>query len=457
MPTYHRSDLARLLATIDKGDFHPIYLVFGERYLCLQAVESIIRHLLPSEQERAALRKIDGESEDVARTIAHLQTYSLFAGRQVVRVQDSKIFFSKIVAKQLWDKAGKEAAEGRSGKAAALLGNMLHAADLASDEQLVSLSPAQWKKLFGFERPADISWCSGLAIPEHRTGPTVSGDAHMLAALEKGFPLGNILVLSAEAVDKRKKLFKKIEEIGAVLDLTVESGVTAAARKSQDEVVRELIVSTLASFGKKAAPGVVDALLERVGFHPVAAVREAEKLALYADDRPMIGHDDIKELIGQTREEAIFQLNDAVASADLGRALELATRLRDSGLHPLALIATLRNLLRKLLFVRALQQKETPRYPPGLSYALFQKGYLTELKQTPLGASSLLEGHPFVLYKTFQQAGNFDIAALQNGLALLLEAEFQLKGSALPPEVILDRFLLTFLERRSIESARLAG
>ncbi|MFZ5766590.1 MAG: DNA polymerase III subunit delta [Thermodesulfobacteriota bacterium] len=449
MPTYHRHDINRLLAEIKKGEVHPVYLLFGERYLCREAAEAIAGQLLPDEKERdLKLMKIDGDGENVGRTISRLLTYSLFAGRQVFRVLDSKIFYSRLVAKNFWEKAKKAADEANPAKAGRYLLKMLQAAGLGVDEPLTELSSAQWKKLFGFERPDDVAWCAEVAVPVAAgNGGGGADDALLLDALEKGWPSDNILLLTAEAVDKRKKVFKKIEERGAVVDLSVDSGTSTAAQKDRDAVIRDLVITTLRDMGKKAGAGVVDVLLDRVGFHPVAAVRETEKLALFVGEQQIVRQEDVLAIIGQTREEAIFQLNDAVAAADLARAVALVVRLRDSGIHPLALVAGLRNLLRRLLFIRALREKESPRYEPGLSFPLFQKGYLAELKQSTLGTSVLLDGHPYVLFKAFQQAGNFDLTSLRTGLALLLDAEFLLKGSSLPPHIILEDFLFRFLDK----------
>lgn len=447
MPIYQRQDIAGLLDEIKRGVIRPVYLIFGERYLCREAADGLVRHLLPDEQQRnLGLRRIDGEQEDVAQTMSHLQTYSLFAGRQVIRVMDSQLFYSKAVAKNFWDKAKKAAGEAKTEKAGRYLLKMIQAGGLDRDESLLDLSGAQWKKLFGFDKPADAAWCADLVLPAGlQNEKAAAGDELVLQVLEKGVPKGNVLILVSEAVDKRKRLYKLISEMGAVIDLSVDSGATSAAQKGRDAVIRDLVVKTLAEMGKKPGPGVVDSLLDRVGFHPVAAVRETEKLALFAGDAQVVGRADVDAIIGQTREEAIYELNDAVASANLARSLELVSRLHAGGLHPLALVAGLRNLLRKLLFFRALRERGNPSFSAELSFSAFQQGYLPELKNTDHGKSPLLTGHPFVLYKSFQQAGNFALPALQEALAQLLEAEFQLKSSALPPRLILESFLFVLL------------
>jgi len=315
---------------------------------------------------------------------------------------------------------------------------------------LRDLSEAQWKKLFGFDKPADVAWCGELDLPSGLSDEkSAAGDELVLQVLEKGIPKSNVLILVTEAIDKRKKLYKLIGDLGAVIDLSVDSGASSAAQKGRDAVISDLVVRTLAEMGKKPGPGVVDSLLDRVGFHPVAAVRETEKLALYVGEAQVVGRADVDAIIGQTREEAIYELNDAVASVNLARSLELVGRLHAGGLHPLALVAGLRNLLRKLLFFRALRERRQPRYSAELSFPAFQKGYLAELKSTDYGKSPFLAGHPFVLYKSFQQAGNFDLQSLQEALRQLLEAEFQLKSSGLPPRLVLERFLFALLGAES--------
>lgn len=447
MPVYQRNDIASLLNEIKSGVILPVYLIFGERYLCHEVADDLVRQLLPDEKQRnTGLRRVDGEQEDVAQTMSHLQTYSLFAGRQVIRVMDSRIFYSKMVAKNFWDKAKKAANEQKAENAGIYLLKMMQVGGFDRAEPLTDLSPTQWKELFGFDKPADVIWCQDVSLPDQATeANSAAGDELVRQVLEKGVPKGNVLILVSEAVDKRKKLYKLISEIGAVIDLSVDTGTTSAAQKGRDAVIRDLVIDTLAEMGKKPGPGVIESLLDRVGFSPVAAVRETEKLALYVGETQVVSKDDVDAIIGQTREEAIFALNDAVASANLNRSLELVGRLYASGIHPLALIAGLRNLLRKLLFFRALQELQQPRYMAGFSFPVFQKVYLAELKKTDYGKSPFLAGHPFVLYKNFQQAGNFALPVLQDALRQLLEAEYQLKSSSLPARLVIERFIFTFL------------
>ncbi len=380
---YSRHDLPTLLADLEKGSLHPVYLLFGERYLCSQAAQEVIARLLPDEASRAQnIRAVDGDQEVVSKTMNELRTFSLFGGRQVIRVLDSRLFHSKAVGKSIWDKALKAFNKDDPEKAGRYLAQLASLGGLDAEDKISDLSGGQWKKLFGFAKPQDVSWSKEIPLPAGEENAAATDNATLVqATLEKGIPEKNHLVLVAETVDKRKKLFKTIDEIGVIVDLSVDTGAATAARKDQDAVIRDLVNQTFEQMGKKPGPRVLEMILDRVGFHPVAAVREAEKLCLYCDEAPIVTSDDVDAVTGQTREEALFELNDAFASRDLSRTLYLQGRLLRAGLHPLVIISALRNLIRRLLFLRALQDKSQPAYRPGQAYNVFQKGYLSAIKE----------------------------------------------------------------------------
>ncbi|MEW6594996.1 MAG: DNA polymerase III subunit delta [Thermodesulfobacteriota bacterium] len=448
MPLYRRDDVPKLAAGIAKGTVAPLYLLFGERYLCQEAAAEIVNALLPDEAARSrGLKVVDGEREDPIQTLNLLRTYSLFGGRQVVKVIDSRLLYSKTVAKTLWDKA-KKARDGQDDRQAArYLTQMLGLANLTPSEwrseELAEGPPARWQELFGFARPQELAWVAEVlasAEPGDAAAAQTDDAAELYqTALPDGIPRGNTLILLAEAVDKRKKLYKAMEQHGVVLDLSVEAGATSAARKGQEEVLRSLVARTLAPFGKSIEPQALPLLFDRVGFQPVALVMETEKLALSAGEARIITRADLDAMVGRTREEALYELTEAYADANLGESLRISRRLQEGGMHPLAILAGLRNHLRKLLLARALQELPDPAYSPGLAFPAFQQGYLPRLKEArPL--PSLLAGHPYVLYKTFRQAERTTAIRLKEALRELLTAEFRLKGSSVPEGLALDAF-----------------
>lgn len=464
MSLYKRQEIPTLLGKIKNGETSQIYLLFGERYLCRNAAQELIDLLLPEEKDRATgLLHIDGDKEDYNRTLNLLKTFNLFSGRKIFWVTDTKLFYSKGIAQNVWDKACEKNNLDEPGQALRYLLQMLSIASVSPQEMvaenIASLSASRWKTLFGFTRPqGDLSWARDLLadIPADASPAKSDGmDSSTMytLAFEAGIPRENILILLAEAVDKRKRLYKYIKEHGVIIDLAVDAGISAAAKREQDKVARELLHSTIAGYGKDIESQAIPVFLERVGFHPVAVVMEAEKLALYVGDRAVITREDVDAVIGRTREEALFELNEAVTSGRLDDGLLILDHLQSSGVHGLAILSTLRNHLKKLLLVRSLQELKFPAYTKSLPFPVFQKSYLPKLQEGREEWTNLLwKGHPYGLYMLFRQAARFHCEDLQEGLKEILAAEYRLKGTSVDTRLIMDSLLFNLMRPKSLEA-----
>jgi len=464
MPLYKRQEIPQLLTAIEQGETSQIYLLFGERYLCRSAAQELIDRLLPNQERQAtSLQHIDGDQEDQVKTLNLLRTYSLFPGRQIFWVTDSKLFFSKGIAKYIWDKVCKKKKANEKKQALRYLKQMLDLAAVTPaemiEEDITSLSGTRWKNLFGFAMPkGDLSWVLELlAANQEDNEPTRDRDSAdtislYSSAFETGIPPENILLLLAESIDKRKRFFKFIQEKGVVVDLSVETGGSAAARRDQESVLKDLVIKTLAGFDKKIDPQAIPVLLERVGFHPVAAVMESEKLAHYAGDREVISKADVDTIIGRTREEALYELNEAVTGGRLEESLIILAHLQENGVHALAILSTLKNHLKKLLLVRSFQDLDDPVYSKSIGFPAFQKSYLPKLKDGREEWSNMLwKSHPYGLYMLFRQAAKFSCQELENSLKELLKAEFRLKSSSVDNRLIVDSLLFNILRNNSSE------
>ncbi len=458
MSVYQRSDIPKLLSAIKQGKPCPVYLVVGDHYLGLQVAEQVALALIPDRKTRGQnVNMIDGDQEDPLNTLNLLRTYSLFAGRQIFRVSGSKLFHSKEVAKAIWDKAKTAYAKNDGRLALSYLGQ-LAAIGQVEVADLAELSDGEWQAAFAFTKP-DIGWLVEVLGAMAGEAPAGRGGGkdpaeHYMAALEDGWPEDNVLMLLAETVDKRKKFYKALLKCGVVIDLTVAEGSSKAARTEQDALLSDLVRQTLAELGKTMEPRAVPVLLERVGFHPVAVVRETEKLALYVGEAPQVTLADLMAVVGRTREEALFELTEAFTEQDLTQTLTIAGRLYDNGVHPLVMIAGLRNQLRKLMLVASFRQGGGPDYVEGMMFAVFQKGYLPDLKTAKEEWLNQLPTHPYALYMMFEKAGKFTISQLGATLAALLQAEFKLKSSALPPLLVLEHFFWQVMLPKKKESVR---
>ncbi len=434
-------------------DFPRIVLFFGERFLCREAADTFQKWLL-ERPAGGAVNVIDGDAEDCGRTLGQLLNFSLLPGLQIFRVTDSRLFHSKQVASSIWGRVEQAKASGKDAACRRHLLSFLSLAGLTPDDLLNEMSGEQWQGLFGFARPdGDLGWTSELlaaASASVKTGGVSDIAGRYVEAFKKGGPPANVLILCAEAVDKRKQLFTFIKKEGLVVDCSVASGVGAAAQKGQKEVLREMVFKTLEAFQKKIAPKAMEALFERVGFHPVAVVMETEKLALFAADRDLITVEDLDAMVGRTREDALFELTDAFGKRQVARTLLVLNHLQDQGIHGLAILATMRNYLRKMLIFRSLQLGTQPTWQSGMNAGHFQKVYLPALKESGEW-SELLKGHPYALFMSFSRAQEYSCPVLKKWLGQLLQAEFRMKGSPLPPELVLEELFLTMLGARSFK------
>ncbi len=264
-------------------------------------------------------------------------------------------------------------------------------------------------------------------------------------AFENGrIPDGHLLLLIAETTDRRKRLVKLAEKRGLFLDLRVDTGRSKAAGRRQGAVLTACIDRVLARYGKKMQASARRKLIERTGFHPDAVTLEAEKLALYAGDDPVITERHLEAVGCRTREDAIYELSEAVGAGRTGPALTLLHRLVESGVHPLALLTSLRTHFRRLLLVRAIQGAGPGTLPPRASFDTFQKQYLDAIKEAHAQrlAEAKMPAHPYAVFMIFQKAATLGLPALQEAMDLLLATEQRIKGSQVPVVLLLESCLM---------------
>lgn len=447
MPLLPRKKLPELLTSLSSDNFPQLILFFGERYLCKESGDLFEEALL--KKIPGTVHPIDGDQEDQAQTLAKLQSFSLLPGLQIHRVTDSKLFHTKNIAPTLWTKATTAHEAKKTAAAQRHLQNLFSLTSLSPGDSLAQLNQEQWHATFSFNKPSgDLSWVDTLlsqaGTPKKSSKGLQAAPDKFIEAFEKGLPQHSVFMISAETVDKRKKLFTYIKKHGVIVDCSVDKGAGAAAQKAQKSVLFELANKTLDTFGKKIEPRALEVLFEKVGFHPVAVVMEMEKVALAVDEQKIITCNDVENHVGRSREDALFELTDYFGKKKLGNTLVTLNHLLDNGVHALAILATFRNYFRKLLIFRSLQMRSTPVWQQGMNAKQFQDNYLPAIKALDEW-NEMLGGHPYALYMSFTKASEFSCLHLKKMLSLLLEAEFRLKSSPLPPRLVLEELMIHML------------
>ena len=114
-------------------------------------------------------------------------------------------------------------------------------------------------------------------------------------------------------VDRRTRLFKRFEEIGAALFLGLERDRYG---KVDRESLLEFITQRLRQAGKNIEPQARDMIVARAGDDLRTLQQELDKLMLYVAERPAIQPQDVEAMVADHGEGWIFDLTRAIGDRD---------------------------------------------------------------------------------------------------------------------------------------------
>ena len=158
-----------------------------------------------------------------------------------------------------------------------------------------------------------------------------------------------VLVLMAEALDRRTSFARKVKEVG------VEVNCEPLSKRDATAQLRAWVRERASHYGLDLARGADNLLVERAGISLGTLDQELAKLALYVADRggrPAVAREDIEALVRRDRAFVVYEMTDAVIRGDRGAALKLAGELIEQGMVPEALIGALGAQFRRLWLIR---------------------------------------------------------------------------------------------------------
>ncbi|HVO82965.1 MAG TPA: hypothetical protein VMU60_00925 [Syntrophobacteria bacterium] len=453
-----REEFGELLGEIEAGNLAPVYLLFGDSFLVSSALTELTDRLVPQAQRSTNLQIVDGAQADFRTILDGLNTFALFSGRKVAVVRSSRLFSSRTDLPGLFTRARTAYEAGALDVAARSLLEALAYAGWSLDDVASGawreISTQLWRQTFGVDRDGpDTAWLDtvvayamskGMPLPERRD------DAALLeTTLSRGFPPNHALVITADAVDKRRSLYRLIEAKGVAVDFTLATGTRKEARSQQDAVIRGIIWETLAPAGKTIEPDALTLLMDRVGPNLWALNSQLQQLISFVGSEATIHREHVETMSQHVREEALYELTGAVTSGDCARALAHLSRLLDQGYHGLQIVAALTNEIRRLVSARALIDTHLHgRLDPRMPFGTFHKTVHPLLK-AGLEAGSTLKGmHPFALHKTMVRTAATSMAELNRSLQHLFAAELALKSTGVSPRTALEGVVLRICRRR---------
>jgi DNA polymerase-3 subunit delta len=245
----------------------------------------------------------------------------------------------------------------------------------------------------------------------------------LLAGLDSCLGEGSSLVLvapgdSGDKVDKRVKGYKGIAKRGLVLELNQQS----------DKDLADWLVEQAAAEGKRLAPAAVALLLDRVGTDMQTLRNELDKAVLYCLDRDRIEAADLEQLVGKSREDAVWSVAEAAANRNPVRAMELLHDLFAAGQYPLVVLTLMVRQFRHLLQARLLwEEAGQPAFRDPNSFRTRVAGTY-EAGLFGGGPDDVTTQHPYAVFKKFELARRHDADDLAAFLGRLRRADRDAKS-----------------------------
>ena len=490
MAEINQQSLSKHLEEAESAGFYPVYLIYGEPYLCRKACQNLLDAMIPDDKARAqSVTAVEhGEPGQVAEILEQLNTLSFFSSRQAAVLRNATVFTASKNRGDAFKKIKKAYDAGNTEKAAELFLRLLGQAHMALEDA----SPKTLAETFqlnasgGSEAAGDLDWLESLAsycINQGLSVPSAADDAALLEhAVKRGFPKGHHLILTAESVDKRTGLYKAVAAGGCVVDCSVSMSARKKDREMQQKIVFDQAREVLAASGKKMGSRAMETMYELIGFDLNAFTRGLEKLIAYTGERKVIEVEDIRAVLTKSREAPIYELTGAVADKNALAAMARLNELLNSGYHYLQILMALTNQLRRLLLVKGFINSPSGNcWQPGMPYNRFKDLVMPKIQeydknlQDMVGAWSEKEetgggkqkkkaaielviarqpNNPYPVYQQFLKAANFSEAELKSAFFRLHEADVALKSTGRNPEFVLEEVMLGICGRRGNEGSK---
>jgi DNA polymerase III delta subunit len=240
----------------------------------------------------------------------------------------------------------------------------------------------------------------------------------------------------------------------------------------------------LSRSGKTLEPAGFSALLDRTGFNPGLFAQNLEKLVVYSGDRPAVTRADVQAIVPRDKKDPIFSLTNAMMEKNMGQALFYLSSLMGDGFHPLQILKSFENLVRRMLLIKAFVADFSRQHPEirmdRIHFNTFKQQVMQAIitrddtvkqrtaqlqaelagkrsgagrnpaKKTSAVPDLLLAPNPKSPYPVFQaveKSARFSINELRNALIALGDLDFAMKSSSMEATVGLEHFVMTFCQK----------
>ncbi len=481
MSEFKFKELGNYLQTLSKdkakNKFAPVYLIYGEELLYKKALDILLAAVLPDTSSRALnYESFEDTDENIYEVIEKLNTFSLIPGEKVIAVCDSRIFYSKYDTESILKKAEEAYANNKIKKAAEYVVSVLGLLNLSFEDVCRTDGKAKLKLNNTLNENKWLDKIIGYCIDKRVTIPDVEDNDKVLQkAVEKGFPKGNHLIITADMVDKRRGLYKAINKNGIIIDCSVPGGQTRSDKIAQEAFIKEMMRNILAKAEKTVDNNAYIAMYEMTGFDLRTFVNNLEKLISFVGDRKKITIEDVRNVLKRTKSDPIYELTTAISGRDTQDALFFLNSLLSSEFHYLQIFTAITNQIRKLLIVKEFVESPYGReWHAGIQYNKFRSSIMPAIqehdsallkqledweniiskdetsdkkkkgksKKSKLNNTDLLiaknPNNPYPVFLLFSKSERFTKEELLDSIEYMSKADLRLKSTGQNPKLVLE-------------------
>ncbi len=453
--------LTRALEDIKNGKIAPVYLILGdENYIIKEAAQNLIETILPEKDREFCLENIEGDDEDWTQIIQSLNTYPMFGGRKVVAVKDTKIFYSKFLVEKIIGKSMERLDKNDVDEATRLFRIALGYLKI---KEITEISGNPKADLTGAGRdPKGQAWLKRMVeecLTQNLTPVPYEDHSDQLNKVMKigegsrGIPQNNSLILITEYVDKRKKLYKTINDIGVIIDFSIQRVRRDSADVEEEErrtLLREA-TELLKGSRKVFATGAFNALANKTGYQMGIFLNELEKVIVSVKDRPKIEVKDVEGAVGRTKEDSLFDLQEALGRRDLQKAmLYLGELLGQGEFYLVLLLGMAREMWRLIAAKEFIEHELRGQWNSRMDTEAFKRMIYFPMKRKEKEnpkegqkkGSNIFKLPPNVLLELLKSSDKFTREELYRFIKLLAETDLRAKTKGGSPVQLLEGALI---------------
>jgi len=447
-----------IIQEIKQGKISPVYLLHGEEaYLIDDTLEEMIETLLPKNVRDFNLDIFSDPETSVDEVLSIAKTYPVMSERRVVILKDPAFLSSskKLDLLEIFQQSRDTYKQGNLQKSAALLARSLNL-----DPEEFAEGGTQFKRaLDTFKKDNESSLSSDDIDFLNDTANALTTEFEMaltststdsvgkLIEYAKSQPSVNTVLIIAlnVSLDSSHKLVKAISQTGKVINFVKLRKSSYTSKDPMFQIVRD----RLREYKKAISQDAFQELQKKTGNNMRQIFDEIDKLVTFIGERQQIEKSDIENLVTQTGYDVIFDLTNAIGQRSLPLALANLRSILEKGEHPILIHTMITRQIRFLLQAKLLLENgDLKPEIVKMSYDVFQGRVYEKLspqlieKLPESKQLNLLKQHPYPIYITLKQAGNFTIQELINAMERLLEADIQLKSSYLTPEIVIETLVM---------------